>query len=381
MPQGENFWNPYRWVTVHNQPVEHDVPHYHHTLEGLSGRLWCELEAMTSLFIGDGQDDRQGDDRQREFVREFVRHRHNQRPYIPGTSLKGALRSLAEVVGNAAVPFPNDSVDAQHRLDRARSDTAAGPQFDTVARTFGYLQDGNVFAGLIRFSDAEMIATPTPPGNWPPHQVTVGQPKREHGAFYPGNNRRKFYHHHPGATGLVSPHPGIRRQTNWLRPAPPGTRFSYTVDFANLRDDELNLLLYCLVLEEQVDVTLSPAALGPADGEAPVTLQGPLRHKIGGAKPHGAGSVHIRMTKMTLCTDPAARYRGRDAAETWEEDDLMSELVCRTASFRSRTDVTMEELRAMLIYTTDDPRRPIHYPTYGWFQEAGNNHTPLKPTV
>ena len=367
MPEGKNFWNPYRWVTVRNQPVAHDVPNYHHTLEGLSGRLWCELEALTPLLIGDGRG-------------EFVR-RAGQ-PYIPGTSLKGALRSLAEVVGNAAVPFPNDSVDAWHRLDKARSDTAAGPQFDTVARTFGYLQDGNVFAGLIRFSDAEMIPTPTPPGNWPPYQVTVGQPKREHGAFYPGNNRRKFYHHHPGATEIVRPHLGIpeaaRRQR---RPAPPGTRFSFTVDFANLRDDELNLLLYCLVLEEQVDVTLSPAALGRADGEAPVTLQGPLRHKIGGAKPHGAGSVHIRMTKMTLRTDPAARYRGRDAAETWEDNALMSELVRRTASFRSRTDVTMEELRAMLIYTTDDPRRPIHYPTYDWFQNAGNNNTPLKPTV
>ena len=34
MPQGETFWNPYRWVTVSDQPVEHDVPRYHHTSSG-----------------------------------------------------------------------------------------------------------------------------------------------------------------------------------------------------------------------------------------------------------------------------------------------------------------------------------------------------------
>ena len=370
MPQGENFWNPYRWVTVRNQPVEHDVPHYHHTLEGLSGRLWCELEALTPLFIGDGQG-------------RFVRHHHNRRPYIPATSLKGALRSLAEVVGNAAVPFPNDSVDAWHRLDGARIDMAAGPQFDTIARTFGYLQDGNVFAGLIRFSDAKMIGTPTPLGDWLPYQVTVGQPKREHKAFYPGNNRRKFYHHHPGATELVRPHPGIPEAARPQRtPAPPGTRFGFTVDFANLRDDELNLLLYCLVLEEQVTVALSPAALGCADGEASVTLQGALRHKIGGAKPQGAGSVHIRVTKMTLCTNAAGRYRGEDNVETMEASSaIAAELVRRTAPIRVRTDRTMRELRAMLIYTATDPRRPIHYPPYGWFNSADSATRPLKPTI
>ena len=369
MPQGENFWNPYRWVTVRNQPVEHEAPRYHHASNGLSGRLWCELEALTPLLIGDGPG-------------EFVRHQLTQRPYIPATSLKGALRSLAEVVGNAAVPFPNDSVDNNHRLDHARINTAAGPKFDAVARTFGYLRGENAFAGLIRFSDAAMESTEEtpPPSQWPQYEVTVGQPKTTHRAFYPVNNRRKFYHHHPGATRLVSPHPGIT-QTNRLSPAPPGTRFSFTVDFANLRDGELNLLLYCLALEEQVAVTLSPAALGLATGQAPATLEGPLRHKIGGAKPHGAGSVHIRITKMTLRADATARYRGCDDAETWEENALMDELARHTASFRGRADTTMQELRAMLIYTTEDPRKPIQYPRFQWFQNGENANTPLKSTM
>ena len=368
MPQGEEFWNPYRWVTVSDQPIEYDEPCYHYTSSGLSGRLWCELEALTPLLIGDGHGN-------------FVKHSHNSRPYIPATSLKGTIRSLAEVVGNAAVPFPNIPVDSHHSLTRARTDTAGHLQFDIVARTFGYMgNDGHVFAGLIHFSDAEIIEELIPPNQWPTYKVAVGQPKRSHTAFYPENNQRKFYHHRPGATQLTGPHAGIT-QTNNVQPAPPSTRFSFTVNFANLRNLELNLLLYCLLLEEQASVTLSPAALGRDATQGSVTLEGPLHHKMGGAKPHGAGSVHIRISKMQLRTDAAARYRGNDTATIWEAEDLIDELENRTASFRERTDQTMQELRAVLIYSLNDPRDRIEYPTYGWFQNTSNSRKQLKPTL
>ncbi len=362
MPQGENFWNPYRWVPISDQPVEYgDLP-YQHVVSDLSGRFWCELEALTPFIVGDGHG-------------VFVEHSHNFRPYIPATSLKGAIRSLAEVIGNAAVPFSNVSVDSQHALTRARNNS----KLDTVARTFGYLDRGNVFAGLIRFSDAEITEEPLPPNRWPKYDVAVGQPRPSHTAFYPGKNQRKFYHHRPGATQLIAPHAGIK--TTNVQPAPPGTRFSFTVNFANLRNPELNLLLYCLMLEEQVAVTLSPAALGRDEAEGSVTLDGPLRHKMGGAKPHGAGSVRIRIIKMELCADAMARYRGSDTVETWEAEDLTNELESRTASFRGRTDQTMQELRAMLIYSLNDPRKPIQYPTYGWFRNGNNSGRQLKPTI
>ena len=378
MPQGEKFWNPYRWVTVSSDPVQHAEPKYHHTFDGISGRLWCELETLTSLLIGDGG---------RNNV-EFVRHKRpgNQNPYIPSTSLKGAIRSLAEVVGNATVPF-SISVDSQHKLDNARKEVGGVSQFDTVARTFGYWResDSSILAGLIHFSDAEITTQVAPPNDWQQFTVDVGQPKPSHDAFYPKNsrgenNRRKFYHHHPNATQLSR---AQADQTRNVRPAPPGTGFSFTVDFTNLRDAELNLLLYCLALEEQVSVTLSTDALGP-DAQEPVTLDGPLRHKIGGAKPHGAGSVQIRITKLELHTDARARYQGGSSPQIFQEQALFNELNSRTASFQRRKDQTMRELRAMLIYTTQDPRQPIHYPKYSWFQQEKNTpgaHTLLKPTI
>ena len=378
MPQGEKFWNPYRWVTVSSQPVQHAEPKYQHTFDGISGRLWCELKALTPLLIGDGG---------RNNV-QFVRHKRpgNQNPYIPSTSLKGAIRSLAEVVGNATVPF-SIPVDPQHALANARKEVGGVSQFDTVARTFGYWREGdsNILTGLIHFSDAEITTEVAPPNDWQQFTVDVGQPKPSHKAFYPKNNqgennRRKFYHHHPNATELSR---AQADQTRNVRPAPPGTGVSFTVDFTNLRDDELNLLLYCLALEEQVSVTLSTDALGP-DAQESVTLDGPLRHKIGGAKPHGAGSVQIRITKLELHTDAKARYQGRSSTQTFQEQDLFHELNSRTASFRGRTDQTMRELRAMLIYTAQDPRQPIHYPDYDWFldeRDAPGANTLLKTTI
>lgn len=389
MPEGERFWNPYRWVTVSDRAVEHEVPHYHHRLDGLAGRIWCELEALTPLFIGAGTGTGQ-------FVHHVVRNaagarRGGPQPYLPATSLKGAIRSLAEIIGNAAVPFPKAKVDRPHELAKARH----GWRLDVVARMFGYLdgssdgpsrrsgsvaESASAFAGLVRFSAAELAEQFTP-GRWPAYDVAVGQPKSSHRSFYPDDNRRKLYHHRVEADRLTPPHPNIR-QTARVTPAPPGTRFRFTVDFENLREEELDLLVYCLILEEQSTVELSAAALGRDGDQAGVTLRGPLRHKLGGAKPHGAGSVHLRVTKLKIRTDPRARYRGSEPADTSEVRDgesLKQELLRRTERFRKRTDRTMRELRAMLIYAAGDPRNHIQYPTYDWFRNE--SRTGLKPTT
>ena len=371
MPKGEPFWNPYRWVTVSGEAVEYDAPSYHHRLAGLAGCLTCEIKTLTPLFIGDGTPHRD---------KQFVHHKHGRQPYVPATSLKGAIRSLAEIVGNAAVPFPGATVDHQHRLVGAQQ----GSRLDVVARTFGHLDsrkdarpDGKVFAGLVRFSDAELTGDATP-HQWPRYEVVVGQPKRSHRSFYPNDNRRKLYHHRAGAERLT-PAPANISQTVTVNPAPPGTCFRFTVDFENLQEAELDLLLYCLVLEKRTTVELSPEAVGRDRGQQGETLTGPLRHKIGGAKPHGAGSVHLRVTKLQLRTDPAARYRGKESMKSLEGKELEQELNRRTNPLRARTDQTMQELRAMLIYVADDPRNSIEYPTREWFNNHGQ--TGLKPTM
>jgi hypothetical protein len=349
--------------------VARETPAYRHQWQGLSGRLECALEALTPFLIGSSK----GDGR-------FIRSGRNNQPFIPGASLKGLIRSLAELVGNAAIPFPKGYADQEHTLSRASDGEVAHWQLDIAARMFGYLDQGRVFAGLVRFSDGCLL------GKEPKEltfKIAGGAPDPDHKPFYPFDRAaRKFYHHQPGAAELTPPHAGIKEsQKRTVHPLPPGVRFTFRVDFENLREDELALLLYCLVLEENVTVPLSSDALGP-EAVGPVTLSGPLRHKFGSAKPQGGGSVRIIITRMELREHTADRYRGQaSASPVFQGEDLEAELDRRLRPTASRTDETMRQLRAMLIYTENDPREPIEYPDYSWFQQDKGAGKPLKPTL
>lgn len=361
MPLKENFWNPYRWGPSAPGPLPHEKPMYRHRFQGLAGRLHCSLTSLTPFLINDG-------------TGTFIRSKKLKQPFVPATSLKGSIRSLAELIGNAAIPFPKGTIDPAHTLSEAATGDGAKLQLDIAARTFGYLSGGKVFAGLIRFSDGILQGRePTPLSC----TVAVGQPKPSHTAFYPGNRHRKFYHHNYEAKSLTPPHAGIK-QTSTVKPLPPGVEFKFRVDFENLREEELALLLYCLALEEEAKVTLSAQAVG---GTKPVTLSGPLRHKLGYAKPHGGGSVHIKVERMELRGDPKDRYRSVEATTTvFEGDAVRAEIDRRTQAIRGRNDPTMQHLRAMLIYSAEDPRTGnLNYPTYEWFHR--NSTTQLKPTL
>ncbi|NLE58494.1 MAG: hypothetical protein GX616_09040 [Planctomycetes bacterium] len=389
MPQRQNadrndddeFWNPYRWVRVPADVDDYRQPSYRHQFSGLRGRIEGRLEALTPLIIGDGQNP--GD------IRFLCRA--DGTPYIPGTSLKGMIRSLVEVVGNACVPFAKGLADQQHQAQKATRGRGSSWQLDLASRMFGTIghdRGDPDFAGLVRFHDALADPSTLPPRpNWHTYTIAGGNPKPEHHAFYPEDYQaRKFYHHKPQG-GLVSAPGSIRPdQTRKVTPAPPGAVFSLRIDAENLLQSEWQILLYCLALEESVSVTLSPAALGDKYRE-PVHLVGPMRHKLGGAKPQGGGSCRIHLDRLVLDEDPLARYRrGRGAAKTLEGQAVAEYVSSETEPFRRREDRTMRELRAMLIFTPDDPRATnLRYPSYMWFQDEkllpANDKTCLKPTL
>lgn len=71
-----------------NDEVSQDVPFH----DGLSGSLELIIQNETPIFIRDGH--RSGDD---SGIQEFC-HTDDNRYYIPGTSIKGALRNVMEIV-------------------------------------------------------------------------------------------------------------------------------------------------------------------------------------------------------------------------------------------------------------------------------------------
>ena len=278
-------------------------------------------------------------------------------------------------------------MDEEHQGAAAAEEGGDGPALEVAARLFGYLHGRRSFSGRVHFRDAPMESSPEPRyQRWPKHEVASKQPRPDHQAFYPSTRRRKFYHHDPGADRLTPAPASIpTNQRRTVRAAPPGATFRFRVDFDGLAQGELDLLLYCLCLEENVSVTLRREAVEPAPPSTEVNLSGPLRHKIGGCKPLAGGSSRIRILNMVLEEDALARYRtGTGGTRELESDQLSEYLSTQTQRFPERGDETMLQLRAMLVYDEhNDPRAGrIRYPTYRWFQEERqeSEKTPLKPT-
>ncbi len=87
MPQGETYWNPYRMIPVKNGPLERHCPITHESVKGISGEIKASLAAITPLLIGT----------QEGKYKKPVFNQKNKLPVLPGSSLKGMIRSLAEL--------------------------------------------------------------------------------------------------------------------------------------------------------------------------------------------------------------------------------------------------------------------------------------------
>jgi hypothetical protein len=179
--------------------------------------------------------------------------------------LKGAIRGIVEAIVPACLtvrgPTTRDLPPALHPLRPCQRREGRGFELCVVCRLFGALG----YQGRVRFADAPLVEGQTTLALAPPLHAP-----RPRGGAAPG---RKFYRHGRPAHGTVP-----------LEVCPAGARFRWRLDFANLRPDELGLLLLAL-----------------GQGEPP------LRLKLGGYKPACFGSVEFAAASLTL-DDPASRW-------------------------------------------------------------------------
>jgi CRISPR/Cas system CSM-associated protein Csm3 (group 7 of RAMP superfamily) len=184
-------------------------------------------------------------------------------PVLPGPTLKGAVRAVVEAITPSCLAVGGRPTSAQAAALRACVRRA---ELCVACRLFGMAgAAGQGYQGRVRFADAPLVEGQPTVAYAPP----LHAPRPRGGA--PAG--RKFYRHGNPAHGTVP-----------LEVCPAGARFRWRLDFANLRPDELGLLL---------------VALG--QGEPPLWL------KLGGYKPACFGSVHFALGSL-VCDDPAARY-------------------------------------------------------------------------
>ncbi len=246
---------PYAFVPIPVGEARRERPPGHDRYVGhlVTGTLQGVILARSPIHIASGQIELTG--KQPPLMKAHFRC--NGRLTIPGSSLKGAVRSIVE-----AISSPPSCL----RVTRAR--TAEQPpnvqacaekeRLCVACRMFGAMG----YLGQVRFHDAvleagEPIIIPTP---------SLFAPRTREQLYVVGGKvvGRKFYRHGTLARGNVP-----------LEACAPGSRFHLRADFDNLSNAQLGLLLIAL---GQGEPTLHP--------------------KLGGAKPACCGSVEVNITAV-----------------------------------------------------------------------------------
>ena len=100
-------------------------PPPHHRYVGLTGRIVCQLEVITPLFIADSHDVRvttvtQADGQQKQH-KSYRFFQYDDKDAIPASSLRGMVRSMFEAVTNSPFSVFNGDERLEYRLDPAEA--------------------------------------------------------------------------------------------------------------------------------------------------------------------------------------------------------------------------------------------------------------------
>ena len=315
MPYDEEWVYPFRLIKQPDEGPERTYRPDLGRLSGYTGRLRCRLEAHTPLEVN------------------YLKNANfNQAPLVPATSIKGVIRSMAELVGGGCL-----SVSDKRRND-GRWALCSNETCCVTCDLFGRLvhgRGGSINKGKVSLGEARPVI-------YDRHEnlrVYQGRPQDRHDAFYPPSDGktcyRKLYHHHVSAAKSLKLKNDDRR-ANDIFPVSAGSVFESIVDFEGIDNKQLALLAWCLELEPG------------------------LLHKMGRAKSQGLGSVKIRIVGIEV-QDSRARLTGTKPLREWPRE-VESEIETIHA------DERLDEIRTMLSWESSRKLGKIRFPNHIWFQ-------------
>ena len=351
--------NPYDFVRVDwSRPPSRTPYTPHDRFTGWTGYLDCRLTVETPLFI---PKPRTAGASVVSGPKDFITN-GTKTPVVPGSSLKGLVRSLVETLGPGCWKL----YDGQYKdRDKYGDDkpiplpSLFRPCMDNqrlcpACRMFG-LVSGNEASLLGKVGIDDALCEEARP-----HAAVftpiLGGPKPRHTVWYTDLEGRpagrKYYFHHT----QIQTENALRKTkgdvviNEHIKPLDQGTVFTFRVHFSNMADDELALLVYALALE-------------PA-----------MRHKLGFAKPAGFGSVRV-MVQSLRRQKMADRYRGVGPEQLSGDalDRLVDEL--KVQATRSIAPVTLGDLRRIWRWP---PVGTYRFPSQDWFRDYPT--TPISET-
>lgn len=340
--------NPYDFVRIEwNQHLERRPATLHHRFEGLSGRIEGRIKTLTPLFIPSHRS---------VTPKPYITNGNNV-AIIPGTTLKGLMRSIVETIGPGCWWLFKGI--HENKLPKDFQQCKDLNRLCVACRMFGLIQRSTLLLGNINFEDA---VCDTAKVNEPIFTPILNNPKPEHTAWYLDTSRehvagRKFYFHNQQ---IITASELRRTRENkplnqHIVPIAPTNIFRFSAQFSNLAQDELALLLYALVLEPTV------------------------RHKVGYAKPAGLGSIEIELTQLDFI-DYSQRYTASDRRKTTYIGETLNQFLSKQIDqyTSNATSVTLLDLRR--IWSWPPPSDITYgYPTREWFNE--NSQAPISSTI
>jgi hypothetical protein len=278
----------------------------------LSGTLELTLHTLTPVHVGSGYSDFIKADDQ-EYLAALqaskpVREDDTtcRRYLIPGSSIKGAVRSIVEAITRSCIRITQDRTQGRHRpyIPQGYSGCMSVNDLCIACRLFG-AQD---YQGHVSFEDAvapkgSLVSLRTPL-LWTPARGGRGLPPR----YLQGNQARgrKFYRHARPASG-ADPRACIKSDAE----------LPLRIHFLNLSEAELGVLLTAL-------------------GQHP---DHPFPIKLGGGKPVGLGSVQVVCRQITLLQGAdSLKATGRLGQSQTLVGDALDKFTARCAQAADKLD-------------------------------------------
>lgn len=304
------------------------------------------------------------------------------RKIIPGTSWKGPVRAVMEALSDSCLSSDKVLPGKKPKIYQA----CTPPDLCPCCRLFGAAggegqeeEDSPYTAmqGRLVFSDA--LLTEESQEHISEEVITLKElssPKLKHKPFYFDQNNlplgRKFYlHQRENRAHYEEDSQKVERLTHRNRSIGesvlPGARFLGKLQFTNLTQEEMGLLLWGLELDE--------VAVSSEQAKNQNLPAGFLAHKLGLGKPLGLGSVKIRVTNLALSSSEnrykAFTWPGSSTVSPPEPPKQLTHKLLNLKNYFSPDPFRgREQLRSLLTfpYPLITDSLAIHYPSNAWFK-------------
>jgi hypothetical protein len=268
---------PYEFVPFPKEkpPLRKPIGHDKYHSDRISGTLLLTLTVQTPVHISTGVVAMGSDVEQNRIpLIKLMALNAGKNPVIPGSSLKGVVRSVYEAITNSTLAVVTNRSKSKIPQDRlpCRNKELLCP----ASRVFGAMD----WQGVIEFSDSQCISAQYGAGFMP----SLYRPRPDETKRYFDNRGmakgRKFYYHTDRAAS-----PGQNKGIP-VQQAGVQLTFSTRVQLTNLSRAELGVLFIALGQDSQY----------------------PMALKIGGGKPIGMGTMSVAVTELKKPAQLRDRY-------------------------------------------------------------------------